>query len=290
MIPHACDPRLACRLCKRVGPVTPCGKPDCGCGCEEKEAKAVATSMRAVASVEIPVPPALELRPASRTAVVTVATGGIGRELLAVSGPPMERFAKRVGADLVILDWAGAPGWPMSAKFAIPTVLDHYDRILYADADVLFRERCVNPFDLCSPDEFGAADELPWHLQPSQQRFGVLKNYERSRRETGIAASIVPPWYFNAGVYVCPRRYRHLIEAPARIRPYHCAEQDLVNARILAGHLVGGVKVRLMDRRANWQNWTDHGFKHAPADAVLHWSGAGHDRAKRVADMRRTAG
>lgn len=236
--------------------------------------------------VSIPEPPRLDLRPTSRTAVVTVAVGEVGRELLAASGPAMARFARRVGADFVVLDWPGHPAWPMSAKFAIPRALDHYERIVYADADVLFRPGCVNPFDLCGPTEFGACDELPWQLLDPYRRHGVLTNYERTRRETGLAAEAVPPWYFNLGVYVASAEHRPLLDAPTvPVRPYHCGEQDLINARVLAA----GTPVRLLDRRANWQNWTDAGFRHAPADAVLHWSGGGHDRTRRVADMRERA-
>lgn len=332
MIPHKCNPALACKLCQRVGPaptrnrlpclnegdvIQPC--PNGGedrhireCDSHGRCTRTEAGKRVAVCSdcadyipdwsllprpeprgdlLTIPAPPPLAISPRSRTAVVTVASGAAGAELLAVSGPLMRRFANRVGADLVVLDWPGHPAWPMSSKFATPRSLDHYERILYVDADVLLRPGCVNPFDMCNSDEFGACDELPWTLERSQLAFGVLKGYERTRKETGLAADAVPPWYFNMGVYVASRQHQDLLEVPtAPIRPYHCGEQDLVNARILAGAIAGAVKVRLLDRRCNWQNWTDHGFRHAPPDAVLHWSGAGHARAKRVEDMRRVAG
>lgn len=236
----------------------------------------------------IPPPPPLSLTPARARALVTVSVGEEGRALLAASRGHMERYAQRVGADLVVLDWPGHPQWPMSAKFGISRVLDHYERIAYVDADILLRPGCVDLFDLCAPDEYGAVDELPWHR--AQPRFGREKAYQRFRREMGFRDVKHLPWMLNAGVQVVPRAYRHLLLPPEKpIRPGHCAEQDLVNARVLDGFLEGRVKVRLLDRRGNWQNWQDHGFRAAPPDAVLHWSGAGGARPSRAEQIREWA-
>ncbi|HYH66841.1 MAG TPA: hypothetical protein VD866_19260, partial [Urbifossiella sp.] len=53
-----------------------------------------------------------------RLALVTVAAGEKGRRLLKVSGPLMERYARRIGATFVVLDWPGPAAWPMGCKFA----------------------------------------------------------------------------------------------------------------------------------------------------------------------------
>ena len=232
--------------------------------------------------VEVPKPPQIvRRRPASKTAVVTVMAGTVGRRLLELTGRPMRQFARRVGADFIVSDWEGSPAWPISAKFAVSTALDHYDRILYADADVLFRPGCVNPFDLCAADEFGAADELPWHSHPDFSKYQVISRYMQVCRELGVVTR--PPWYLNLGVYVASRTHQRLLEAPTNLLPrYHCAEQDLINARILAT----ADNVRLLDRRCNWQHWTDHSFRYAPPDAILHWSGGGHDEAARLESIR----
>lgn len=230
----------------------------------------------------VPPPPPLALfRTNQREALVTVAAGEVGRELLAITGPAMRRFADRVGADFVALDWPGHPAWPMSAKFAIPRALDHYERILYADADVLFRPGCVNPFDLCGPGEMGVVDELHYHRANPRHRREA--EYQGFRRRMGFREIPHLPWYFNAGVMVAPRSHKHLLEPPARpIVVGHCAEQDHTNARLLDS----GLPYRLLDRRANWNLWSDPEFRSAPPDAVLHWSGAGGDPARRLAGIR----
>lgn len=238
--------------------------------------------------VVVPDPPPLtRLQPKSRLAVVTFVSGKWAGELLMSSGPLMAEYAKRVGADFVVLTWPGHPDWPMSGKFQIPRVLDHYERIAYVDADVLLRPGCVNLFDMCEPDEFGACDELPFHRR--QPQFGLEDNYLDYRRRLGFE-DIEVPWYFNAGVMVVARQHQNILMPPdGPIPTGHCSEQHNTNARLLAAARAGMVKFRDMDRRANWQNWTDPGFKDAPADAVLHWSGAGGGRNDRAKDMARVA-
>lgn len=235
-------------------------------------------------SLVVPAPPPLALTPTRTRALVTVAVGEAGRALLVASRPHAERYARHVGADFVVLDWPGHPAWPMSSKFGIGRVLDHYERIAYVDADVLLRPGCLNLFDACAPDEFGFADELPFHR--SMPQFKREKEHLDFRTRMGFRAVAHLPFMFNAGVMVVPRQYASLLLPPTRpIVPGHCAEQDHTNAQVLDAYLDGRCKVRMMDRRANWQNWTDAGFCAAPPDAVLHWSGAGHGRRNRAAEI-----
>lgn len=232
-------------------------------------------------SVVVPQPPALNLNPTSRRAVVTVAVGESGKAMLAASGSHMKHYATAVGADLVVLDWPGEPSWPMSAKFAIPRTLDHYERIIYADADVLFRPGCVNLFTACAAEEMGVCDELGFHRENCQ--FGREAAYLRFRAEMGFPSIPILPWMFNAGVMVIPATHKLLLLPPKKPIPTrHCAEQDHTNAQLLAS----GLPFRLLDRKCNWQFWTDFNFVNAPIDAVLHWSGTGredrHCRARQI--------
>lgn len=238
--------------------------------------------------VIVPQPPLLNLTPTSDRAIVTVAVGKIGEELLRVTRPYMEEYAKRLGADLVVLDWVGVPEWPMSAKFGIPRTLDYYDRIVYVDADVLLRPGCVDLFSQCDPDEFGWCDELAWHRSmPQYQR---EKEHLAFRQSMGFRDVPHLPWMCNAGVMVLSKQHREYLLPPLRqIQPGHCAEQDHTNAIVLDAFLQGRLKVRLLDRRCNWQDWTDRGFESAPEDAILHWSGAGHGRVSRAEQIQTTA-
>ncbi|HEY1188881.1 MAG TPA: class I SAM-dependent methyltransferase [Gemmata sp.] len=229
----------------------------------------------------IPQPPALHLTPTRTRALVTVVVGEEAQRCFAASGPLMRRYAARVGADFVVLDWPGNPAWPISAKFALARALDHYERIAYVDADVLLRPRCVDLFAMCAPHEFGFVDELPQaRLQPN---WGTEARYQRFRADMGFRTVPHLPWYMNTGVMVVPRGHGALLLPPPGPMPtHHCAEQDHTGARLLDS----GLPYRLLDRRCNWQNWTDPGFRSAPPDAVLHWSGAGGARVSRADQMR----
>ncbi|HEY1189190.1 MAG TPA: hypothetical protein VGE74_16170 [Gemmata sp.] len=232
----------------------------------------------------VPQPPALPLTPTRARALVTVVVGAEAQRCFAASGPLMRRYAERVGADVVVLDWPGHPSWPMSSKFAIARALDHYERIAYVDADVLLRPGCVDLFAMCAPHEFGLCDELPWHRM--SPRFGREAAYRKFRADMGFNHVPHLPWMANAGVMIVPRSHRELLLPPVGPMPVaHCAEQDHTNARLLDS----GLPYRLLDRRCNWQNWTDPGFRAAPPDAVLHWSGAGGSRRDRAAEMERVA-
>lgn len=231
----------------------------------------------------IPTPPPLVLTPRSDLAVVVVAAGGAGREMFAASGPALRRYAARVGADLVVLDWAGHPDWPISCKFAVADVFRHYRRLIYADADTYFGPNAVNLFDLCPPGRVGVCDELPTHRR---NRDSVVANYLCFRERNGFAALAGgPPWYANMGVWVADREHAGHFAPPAELWVpdggigRHCGEQDWFNARLLDG----GAPVTILPEKANTQDWIRPRHAGAEPDAILHWSAAGTDRARRVA-------
>lgn len=234
--------------------------------------------------IVVPMPPALDLKPTKPRAVVTVVVGDEAERCFAVSGPLMRAYAERLDADFVVLRWPGVAEWPMSSKFAIARTLDHYERIAYVDADVLLRPGCVDLFRMCGEDEFGGFDELPYsRLHPS---YGQEKRYQNFRREMGFRAVANLPWYMNAGVMVVPKSHRGIMLPPSGpIRPNHASEQDHTNAMLLDS----GMPYRLLDRRCNWQNWTDFECKSAPDDAILHYSGGGEQRKRRVQAMAERA-
>lgn len=234
-------------------------------------------------TIVIPEPPTLLLNPIRKRAIVTVSVGNEAKRCLAVSEPYMRLYAARLDADFVKLEWPGHQSWPMSAKFAIPRVLDYYERIVYVDADVLLRPSCMNLFEACSPDEFGAVDQLPHHTSNMSRH---IVDYRQMRTLLGFKPSAIP-WYFNAGIMVLSKKHaKYLLPTKKPIKPTHCAEQDHTNAMILEAVQTGEIKIRLLDRRCNWQSWQDVGFKNAPPEAILHWSGSGAaNRAKRASSM-----
>lgn len=235
----------------------------------------------------VPVAPAM---PGRSRALVTVAANREGRDLLAVSGPLMERYAERIGADLVVCDWPGNPAWPMSSKFAIVRALDRYERVAYLDAHVIVRPGARDLFAACQPEEVGFWNELPELLAESPS---FPAEFSRFRQVMGFnhgSAAHPVPYYLNAGVMVFGQAHRSVFTLPDRPIPaMHCAEQHWWAARILAQD----ARVKLLPRECNWEWWVDRGFtrRAVPDDAILHFSGMGWEgHAARLAAMRQWAG
>lgn len=220
--------------------------------------------------VLVPAPPPLSITPTAAEALVTVCVGQVGRELLEVSRPYFEAYARRLGLDFVVLYWDPLERWPMAGKFAIPRVLDHYERAFYVDADFIIREGAVDLVGLAKPGVLGVVDELPDHLT-THAKHRLMEHYVAHRQAHGHPERKPLPWYFNAGLMVVPKAYKELLMPPTRpINPGHCDEQHHVNAQVLDS----GREVQLLDRRANWR----FNLAEAPIDALLHFGGMQGDR------------
>lgn len=239
--------------------------------------------------ITVPPLPKLTIYPKSPRAIVTVVVGEDALALHEITREPMERYARRLGADFVVLDWPGNRDWPMSCKYAIPQVLDHYQRIAYLDVDVLVRPTSVDLFSLCDTDEFGAFDELP----QAKTHHPMGEQIYREFRETmGFAPIATLPFYLNAGVLVVGKQHKKYLLPPDGPMPAtHSAEQDHTNAKVMDAFLAGELKVKLLDRKANWQGWGGARFRRAPSDAILHYCavpGSGLEKT-RLEDMQAQA-
>lgn len=235
----------------------------------------------------VPEPPSLDLRPESDRAVVTVACGKEGRALLEISRPWLARYAARLGADFVILDWVGHPVWPMAGKFRIHRALDHYDRIAYLDADTLGDpDRVPSLFDLVPPGRFGAYDDLPGVTAKGRHR-GFVAEYAKVCRGQGLAVGD-PRWYCNTGVFVAGREFRDVLRGPEYpIQPFHCSEQHVFIGRLQH------VEPYFLPAACNFQWWEqgEAAMWAAPAENLLHFSGMIPDKsfAERLSIMRQFA-
>lgn len=229
--------------------------------------------------------PKISLSPTRPRAIVTIASNE-SKRVLEVSGSLMEAYARRLDADLVVLDWEGPAIWPMGCKFQIPQVLDYYDRIAYVDADVILRPGCLDLFEATKPGTFGGYSELGDALG---RDCGLFAEYRRLRQFMGRAVGPLHPipFYINTGVMVLERHHRYLLSVPVRpIATVWCAEQHYWNSDILDSRAA----VTLLPREANWAWHADPGWKllPPPPDAILHFSGM-HSFDLRIREMRKWA-
>lgn len=227
-------------------------------------------------------PPPLDLTPRSSRAVVTAVTGDKGRDIFDISGPLLRRYAERCGADFVLLTPPHNVRFPLASKWHVASVLEHYERIAFLDADIIVRESVPNIFDATDPAKFAACCELPEILRDYP---GMIEQYQQARLGQQMPRATVTR-YINSGVYVASRQHREALATPQHAcRVTHCIEQDYLNARLQYLN----TPVQILPAKFNYQWWTNRNFDAAPGDAILHFS-AMWDYAERLAAMKKFAG
>lgn len=227
-------------------------------------------------------PQSISLTPKSPRAVVTVASGPKGEEILAISGPSLRDYAARCGADFLALRPPLNARFPLAAKWHVAPLLDHYERIAFIDADILVPSTAGNIFDASPRGTFAAVDELQHVLRGWP---GLIAGYQRFRETQGLGRAFVPH-YLNSGVYVAERQHKAALAAPVKpCHVDHCIEQHLLNAMLDTL----GTPVHLLPERWNYQWWPRRSFADAPPDVLLHFS-AIFDHGERLERMRAAAG
>jgi len=231
--------------------------------------------------VQFDPPPPVACSPKSPRAVVTVAAGPKGEQILEISEPSLRAYAARCGADLVVLRPPLNPRFPLAAKWHVAPVFDHYERIAFIDADILIPPSAGNIFDEVPRGKFGIFDELHFVLRGWP---GLIAGYQRFREGQGLGRAFVP-WYLNSGVYVAERQHRAALATPVKpCHVDHCVEQHQLNAMLDTL----GVPVHLLAEKWNFQWWPRQSFDGAPPDAMLHFS-AIFDHGERLERMKAVA-
>jgi hypothetical protein len=240
----------------------------------------------ALVKVPLPLSP-LELAapPASPRAVATVVTGEPARALHALSRPYHEAYAKRIGADYVVLTQPPPdPAFPLSAKFRLGQLLGHYERVCFLDADAVPLAGAPDLFAEARADEFGFHDDLP-----GLTRVGALSlvgEYHELRRVAGLAPGECR-FIANTGVLVFAREHREILEPPGVPIPLrHCAEQNWTTARLHDA----AARLRRLPSNCNYQYWAEGQFQNMRRGlpVILHFSGIvpHKSNAERLAVMR----
>ena len=139
-----------------------------------------------------------------------------------VTGPFLDAYAKRIGADLKIIE--AAADVPKSAlKTLVLDYVDGYDRFAILDIDIIVRPHAPDLFSIVPPDHLGVMIE--------GRRIDRTDNIANLIRIYGRERSLPKDRYFNSGVIVMGREHIPLIEAlrdgPVFGSPYY--EQGLLN-------------------------------------------------------------
>lgn len=140
-------------------------------------------------------------------------------------------YAKKIGAEYIVINRPTINAFTMHfEKFQMYNMLNHFDRILYMDNDIIIDEECPNLFELVPFDKFGAVYANNEGEFYSEQR-------EDNIIETQIAQGNVDQkgGYYNSGVMIFNKSHQRIFESPHKMleifRP-QLHDQDLINYRI----------------------------------------------------------
>lgn len=143
--------------------------------------------------------------------LLTIAIGN--NALWAHSHPLMKEYARKIGADFLVLNQADyGSQHPKLTKLAIHSLLDRYPRILYVDGDVGINPQCPDLFRIVRNAELGAVcEKLPYYDRTAVMRkaceyYGVRYSHHHE--------------FFNTGMMVVSRQQKEMFagEAKEKIR------------------------------------------------------------------------
>lgn len=216
-------------------------------------------------------------RPTHPRALLTAAAGSHGRALYEISGPLLEAYAARIGADLHVLE--GEPGeYPPHVKWGAAAFFPAYERVAFIDADTVLAPDTPDLFQVVPAGHIGILDErVRFHSGDWVDR--ELRDLWESQGWPGTP----PAEAWNSGIWVADRAHMGAFGPPARPYPRQwCAEQWHVMG---AAALLGARRWPLPES-LNWQ-WWYRKTRMAPVAGVhiYHWSGL-RDEVERLRQMR----
>jgi hypothetical protein len=214
---------------------------------------------------------AFERRSASldkgRRVVVVPAMGRRAKTELAITLPFTEAYARRIGADCVVVG-EGSNLPPHRIKSEAFDVAKTYDRALVIDADVLIRPHSPDVFAMVPDDALGAfAESMFLPREDACAELNAL--YELQGR-------LAPDEYFNSGVMVFSQKNVKLLEAAKdeTMWGHPNYEQGFFNAK----RILLGISLFKLSPDFNYmQNWTGFALDWRFA-FFIHFAGCGRSK------------
>ena len=160
--------------------------------------------------------------------IVTSVIGEKYEAIWKLTGPTVEAYADRIGADLIVIKENPHGSTAHWVKFSLYEILHKmYRRASWIDADIIIRKDAPDIFDLVPEDRLGIFNEGRF----APRSIAVHEAMQVYKVE-------LPDWdrisYFNTGVMVISQDQRHLFNQPEGIvrQKYNFGEQTYLNLRI----------------------------------------------------------
>jgi len=160
-------------------------------------------------------------------AVVTLCIGKDWNEMAQLTHPSIRKYAAKVHADFLLINnpvFGGDPGYE---KFQIGEFLNHYDRILFLDTDIIVREFCPDLFDIVPERDIGAFIEsnyMFWSEEVDQR--AAIAGMQQELGQIGWNKD-----YCNTGVLVVSKRHQPIFDINHG-QVVHLHEQTQLNYNI----------------------------------------------------------
>ena len=127
-------------------------------------------------------------------------------DLAPLTHPLLDAYAKRCGADLIVLNEEVVRAGDYSYEILqCQELFDHYERILSLDSDMLVTPACPDLFKLVPQDCIGTIYEDKYARRNDRRRW--IREVQKAWGDVGWAQG-----YINTGVFLCSRMHRGIFE------------------------------------------------------------------------------
>jgi hypothetical protein len=170
------------------------------------------------------------------TRCIAVLSDGPGGEAMSeLSLPSVRKYAEKVGADLTVFGDGGYPEFILANKFRVATLLDHYERVLYLDADVIVNPAAGDVFEAVPSTHMAMkSDYGPLHARGRLVDW-FARDVTASKRSQGMPVDPRRPCdsYYNTGFMLFSREHRGAFDPPKKPVPNTwCQEQNWISLNV----------------------------------------------------------
>lgn len=211
-----------------------------------------------------------------KIAVVSVLIGERHKNIANLTHPTQIEYAKRCGADYLVYDSISyhvthpdgssstiqsrnpavprntngltAPAFGAYNKLNIVELLDHYDRVLHIDTDIIVRKDAPSLFDIVPQDKIGIVSESDFVAE--SDRGGLMLEWAE---RNGIKLENWGKRYYNTGVFLFSQRHHKMLDVSGSFYDDSFYEQTMINMNIYLNQL----EVHELDPRFNRMTFMD---------------------------------
>lgn len=190
-----------------------------------------------------------------KIAVVSVLIGERHKNIAKLTHPTQIDYAHRCGADYLVydsnsyhvihpdkststidsrnpaisreIDNLTAPAFGAYNKLNIVELLDHYDRVLHVDTDIIIREDAPSLFEKVPENKIGIVSESDFVAD--SDRGGLMKEWAE---RNNIKFENWSKRYYNTGVFLFSQGHREMLSASGNLYDDTFYEQTLINMNI----------------------------------------------------------